>query len=312
MADRQNAQYTDQQLRSGQNLQAVAPPLPETPAAPTPKVAAAPTSAPAPAATPAQKTSAARPVTERTQKMPAVPIAPVKQEVLPPPLQTAAAKPVPAPAAAVPSRAAVPPSSAPAPQVAMAPIVNEKDRAQNQATKSKPDEQKKPQHAQVKRGAEPPPAELALRPPAIGGMPAGEEARAAPPPPEEVAAATPPHSDVDGTRSVGTGRAIEINFAHGPFKARILPADRNRLVDVAKLARRNNARVRVIGYGGASGHGDSAEREFQSFNAALDNAKAVGIELAKLGVPAEPHRHRDESESSIRPIGRKFLSNDRN
>ena len=52
-----------------------------------------------------------------------------------------------------------------------------------------------------------------------------------------------------------------------------------------KLAERNHARVRVVGYGGAPAAGDLAQREFQSFNAALDNAKAVGIELAKLGVP---------------------------
>ncbi len=306
VADRQNAQYTDQQLRAGQNLQAVAPPAPESPASSAPKVATAPPPAPAAASTPPQKTAATRPPAPPTEKMPAVPVPPVKQEVLPAPNQTASANPPPAspvsaPSAASPARSASAPSKPtvqpPAQQVAMAPIVDEKDHAQaqavkpkadepkKQAAKPKTDEQKKQQQARVKRGAEPPPEESALRPPAIGTMPTGEESRAAPPPPEEVAAAPPPRTDVDGAKG-GTGRSIEIDFAPGPFKARILPADHNRLAEVAKLAQRSNARIRIVGYGGAAGHGDSAEREFQSFNAALDNAKAVGIELAKLGVPA--------------------------
>lgn len=300
LADRQNAQYTDQQLRAGQNLQAVAPPAPEAPASARPKVAAAPAPATVPAAAspsaaapaPTQQTAGVRPAAPRTEKMAAVPVPPpVKQEALPPPNQTAAANPPPAPASA---KAAAQP---PAQQVAMAPIVDEKDRAQEQATKPKTEQRKQQQatkpkteerkkQQQVKRGSEPPPEESALRPPSVGAMPIGEEAHSAPPPPEEVAAATPPRSDVDGAKGGGTGRAIQIDFAPGPFKARILPADQNRLAQVAKVAQRDNARIRIVGYGGASGRGDSAEREFQSFNAALDNAKAVGIALAKLGVPA--------------------------
>ncbi|MGH6980628.1 MAG: OmpA family protein, partial [Stellaceae bacterium] len=67
---------------------------------------------------------------------------------------------------------------------------------------------------------------------------------------------------------------------------RLTSADKNRLAEIAKMVTHNNSRVRIVGYGVAAATGDAAQREFQSFDAALDNAKAVGIELAKMGVPA--------------------------
>jgi outer membrane protein OmpA-like peptidoglycan-associated protein len=208
IADRQNAQYTDQQLRAGQNMAAVPPP-------------AAVTAAAAQAATPA-------------------PVAPVKQQAL--------------------------------------------------ATPAKPAKPKK--HTQAKRGSEPPPRESSLKPPPIGAMPQGEQAQAPPPAPpgtptstprsEEVANAVPP---VGGERNIVV-RAAQINFSPGPFRARIPEADRKQLEEVAQRAIANNARIRVVGHGGAAAQGDLSQREFQSFDAALDNAKAVALVLTKMGVPA--------------------------
>lgn len=298
-ADRQNAQYTDQQLRAGQNLQAVAPPPPEAPAS---KVAAVPAPAPVPALASTRRTAAvaSAPASTSASSAPprAAPVTPVKQESLPSPQRTAAANPSPAPASASPApktpqmAAAAPRSPAPPPQEQRADVTSPA------SPKPKKDDTRKRQE-QVKRGSEQAPEESSLRPPSIGVMPEGQEAQQAPPPPvspaapkraarpsrsEEVAEAAPSRSDVESSK--GGVRTIEIKFTPGPFKARILPADHNRLVEVAKLAERNKARVRIVGYGGAPAQGDVAQREFQSFNAALDNAKAVGIELAKLGVPA--------------------------
>jgi hypothetical protein len=84
-----------------------------------------------------------------------------------------------------------------------------------------------------------------------------------------------------------TGPVAEIKFAPPPFRARILPAGEKRLAEVARMAQQQNIRIRVVGYGAAPSNADRQRREFQSFNAALDNAKAVGIELAKLGVPSD-------------------------
>jgi hypothetical protein len=193
----------------------------------------------------------------------------------------------------------------------MAPIVDRKDLDQKKADKKKPDDKKaaeeakrkKEKEAKIKRGSEAPPVESSLRPPSIGALPEGEDVRAAPPPPpgtpgatvrsaraprsEEMAAATPPRSDVEAAAppSRPKPQTAEIRFTPGPYRARILAADHQQLVQLAAAVRRNNGRVRVVGYGGAPAAGDPSQREFQSFNAALDNAKAVGIELAKLGVP---------------------------
>jgi hypothetical protein len=166
----------------------------------------------------------------------------------------------------------------------------------------KPDRSKKKQ-AQ-RRGSVAAPQESSLQSPSVGNLPQGETAKAAPPPPpgspaashrtarrarsEEVAAATPSQGDVEAARpqAVG-GHVAQINFAPGPFRARILPAGQKRLAEIAHLAQNDNVRIRIVGYGTAPANGDHQQREFQSFNAALENAKAVGIELAKLGVPSD-------------------------
>jgi hypothetical protein len=308
IADRQNAQYTDEQLHAGQNMAAIPPPAPAPPEAPKPKVAAAPASGASPTPKKAQPA-----------KVAAAPIAPVKQEVLPPPTAT----PAPAPKVASAPAPKPAPKVAAAPPVTMEPIVDKKDieqRKQEQTEKKtvekkadkkaekKPDDAKKKQVAKVKRGSEKSPDESALRPPSVGELPVGQEAREPPPQPagtprsarasssEEVAAATPP-GDVEPAARRGKGEAKEIRFSPGPFRAKILPADHKRLVEVAQLVERNHGRVRVVGYGGAPAAGDPTQREFQSFNAALDNAKAVGIALAKLGVP--PNKIDIETAASV-------------
>jgi hypothetical protein len=263
IADRQNAQYTDQQLRAGQDLNAVAPP---------PVVAATPSATP-------QVAAAAPPATVSARKGPpparpvAAPRGPVHEETLP----TAASAPPPA------AHAALPPA---APKSDMNAAAKKKDHGKNKQART--------------RAAEAPPRESSLRSPGIGNLPQGEEARAAPPPPvgspaarhthpEEVAAAAAPdRGDEEALRTQAvTGPVAQIKFAPPPYRARILPAGRRRLADVARMAQQQNIRIRVVGYGVAPSNANKQQREFQSFNAALDNAKAVGIELAKLGVPAD-------------------------
>jgi hypothetical protein len=295
VADRQNAQYTDEQLHAGQNMAAIPPPSPE------PRVAAGPASKPAaPTPVPASKVAAA------PASAPKIATAPVKQEVLPPP-----AAPAPKVATASPQ---VPPEPKMA-QTASAPQVAQTTPPRPQAAPKKKADDAKKKQATVKRGSEKQPEESALRAPTLGAMPAGEEARTPPPAPsearhvktrpartprpEELAAAAPSRSDVEAANPRGNAAAqtVEISFAPGPFRARILPAAHKQLVDVAKIVERNNGRVRVVGYGGAPAQGDAAQREFQAFNAALDNAKAVGVELAKLGVP--PNRIDIETAANV-------------
>ncbi|MGH6981139.1 MAG: hypothetical protein ACREFC_08010, partial [Stellaceae bacterium] len=122
IADRQNAQYTDEQLHAGQNLQAIPAPLPEpkvaaTPPKPSPRVASAPPPSPPPSGAP--KVSAApRP-------------GPVKQEALAPP-----------PAAPKVAQAApTTPKTQPAP------------KAGTRTAEKKKDEKKK---KEAKRGSQPP------------------------------------------------------------------------------------------------------------------------------------------------------------
>jgi hypothetical protein len=262
VADRQNAQYTDQQLRAGQNMAAIPPPAPEQPAKPAPAAAktAAPKAAPPPAA------AAAKPAAPAPAPPPAAAAKPK-----PAPAETAEAKP--------PKKAKTPPPD---------------DGAPAQAASAKPS-------PRAKRGAEAPPQESSLRPPETRDMPVGEALRQPPPSPvargksekrEQLAAATPPEGDAEtmaparGPRPGISMEVAEIGFSKGPFRGKILDRDRKQLADAAKLALDNHATVRVIGYGGAPAGGDLSQREFQSFGAALDNAKAVAVALTELGVPA--------------------------
>ena len=269
LADRANAQYTDEELRAGQNMQAVTPPPPPVSMAPSPNATTA-SAAGSPAAA-APKTAAA-PGQGVTQ--------PQSRAATPRGRQTAAI-----PSAAGPARENTAEASPPPAHAA-----------------KKADARKR----QVRRGSEQPPQESSLRSPTIGSMPKGAEAREPPPKPvepatprtEEVAAATPVRGALESgkTRRSG-GQAVEIRFRSGPFRDRIPEAEHNRLVEVARLVERNNnARVRIVGYGGAAPQGDKAERDFESFDAALGNAKAVGIELARLGVP--PNRIDIETKAS--------------
>jgi len=259
IADRVNAQYTDEQLRAGQNMQAVTPPPPEVSMTPSPNAATAPATA---AGTPPPNAAAA-PGQAVTQERPSTAPAPKGR-------QTAIPS-APAPATGKTADAARPPA-----------------QARKQA-----DARKKP----VRRGSEQPPDESSLRPPAIGAMPEGAQAQEPPPRPvvgaarpshsEEVAAAAPYRGDLEpGKSRRSVGQAIDIKLAPAASRDRIPEAQRNRLVEVARLVAENdNARVRIVGYSGASSQGDKAQRDYESFNAALNNAKAVGIELARLGVP---------------------------
>ncbi len=295
IADRTHAQYTDEQLRAGQNMQAVVVPPPDVTVTPSsntaaasataPPAAAAPTAAPKPpSAATARAVAVASPAApSATPRVAAAPAQPVKQEPLPPAAPTPKGQ----------QMAAIPSAAGPSAE-RIADTAPPPDRAPK-----KGDAKKK----EVRRGSEPAPEKSSLRSPTISAMPKGEEAQEPPPSPvdtasgpkrtarashaEEVAAATPSHGDVDAGKSQRSGgQTVEIKFTPGASRGHIPEGERNRLIQVAKLLERNNnARVRIVGYAGAPAQGDRAQREFQSFNAALDNAKAVGIELAKLGVP---------------------------
>ena len=276
IADRQNAKYTDEQLAAGQKPSTVA--LPERAVAqeqPAPPAAAPGSDQPAAAPPPPRPTA----------------------ENLPP--QTAAAPPSATAAPATQSVATATsskPSAKPKPtRTAMNPPAPASDTASSAAAGKPTATTRSP-----KRGAETPPQESSMTPPSPRPMPQGDTLRQAPPSPvaaapsgQQVATADPgaavvasPRPQSRPGRNAVSVQAAEIRFSPGPFRGKILPSDRSQLAQVAQLAKQNNARIRVVGYGGAAAGGDLTQREFQSFDAALDNAKAVAVALTTMGVPA--------------------------
>jgi hypothetical protein len=199
---------------------------------------------------------------------------------------SAAGPPPPAPPPA--PESAVPPKPQPAVQAAPAPPPK--------ATRANRD-------TTPKRGSEPPPAESSLRSPTTRAMPRGDTAGLVPPSPEQLASAAPPGGDMGATRRTRSGdpgvsiRVGEVSFTPGPYRARITQADRQQLSEIAGMVKRNGARIHIIGFGGGGAEGDLSEREFQSFGAALDNAKAVAVALSGFGVPA--NQIEIETSSSI-------------
>ncbi|MGH7075724.1 MAG: hypothetical protein ACREFD_16225 [Stellaceae bacterium] len=125
-----------------------------------------------------------------------------------------------------------------------------------------------------------------LRSPTIANLPKGEMPKAPPPTPAGIrhdqklgaAAPAPTH------RHRPSNLIAEVREGPG---GTIPAADRARLAGIARRALRNHARIRVVGHGDASGRGSLAQRKFLSFDAALNNAKAVAVALTRLGVPAD-------------------------
>lgn len=252
IADRRNAEYSAQNLRAGEVDTAVppAPPLPS--GAKTPRVTASIGGAPRAAAPP-----------------------------------RAAPKPGPVAASTLPAA-----SGTRAPNSAAAP------GAKTASAASHP-----PQ-----RGTEAPPVESSLESPTMPNLPQAEKATSAPPPPRiprpnEMASAAPPAAatrvapprapmepasvpaNAAATASPSgptePGRIAEVSFTPGSaYLSRTL---RSTIAKIVKLHKEQGGRIRIVGYGKASGKNAGVT----GLTLALDRAQAVAVALTNSGVPAK-------------------------
>jgi outer membrane protein OmpA-like peptidoglycan-associated protein len=287
IADRTNAQYSDEQLRAG----APAPSLVAPPPPPPVTVAAAPQAA-APAA-PQAPSSAASAAPAAPAPAPSSPIAsaPLAAPVAPP----APATPAPAPSvassrppvSAAPAAAAAPAApvpAAPPPKQAEAPT---KDTAQ-------PDEQTAS-------------AESSLQSPTIPNVPAGEAPQAPPPPPAmpppppSVVASIAPSRAAPAAAAPGSAAqafsgkrrpaaASSLNVAAIAFadgSAALTTEERDRLSELAAMQHDQGGGFRVVGHAASARGEESAQQRLEGFTLALNRAKAVAQILSSEGVPSK-------------------------
>ncbi|HLI22144.1 MAG TPA: OmpA family protein [Stellaceae bacterium] len=296
IADRQNAQYSADNLRAGEVANNVPPPAPPATAAKsgtssnastvTASAAAAPSPSPAnppPAANPAPAAAAAPPAQ-----------APTTAQASPTPQSSAAAA---APPAQAPTTAA---QASPASQSPAAASPNPANRANPPG----PTARRLPP-----RGSEAPPPESSLQSPSIPNVPQGEAAMPAPPPPHiapppnQVASAAPPAAatrapllhpptqtasapasapaTAPASHSAISYRVADVSFA--PGSAYLSGALRGTIAEVVKLHNAQGGRIRIVGFGEATGQ-DAA---VAGLTLALDRAQAVAVALTDSGVAAK-------------------------
>ena len=281
VADRNNAQYSADNLRAGDVASTVPPPAPparktpgaaDTPATSSATISAAP--APPPPSSPPPSASAAPPPPPAAASAPPT-SAPAPAPAPRPPAATASSKP-----------AAAPPSSAGSNLLSS-------NSQQQQKLKPPP------------RGSEAPPAESSLQSPVIPNLPQGETATPAPPaprvPPNQVANSTPATraptlrapagaptqqatvpANAPATRRAGISyRVADVSFASG--SAYLSGALRGTVAEVVKIYNTEGGTIRIIGFGEATGK-DAA---VAGLTLALDRAQAVAVALTDAGVPAK-------------------------
>jgi outer membrane protein OmpA-like peptidoglycan-associated protein len=165
------------------------------------------------------------------------------------------------------------------------------------------------------RGTEAPPQESSLTPPSVRSLPQGETPRPAPPPPPGVpvraqsqqpppqslppqtAALPPPTRPAPPTdpefdpafagaaSPTGVGMTLgTVTFAGK--SAKLSPEILVQLRELAVLRQQSGGgTIRVTGYSEPQGEQDSMAPQLESFNLALDRARAVAAALAQNGVP---------------------------
>ena len=268
IADRNNAQYSGEDLRPGRTTVTAPPPAP--PSRPQP-AASAPTPQ-APSATPA-----------------------------PPPPSVAATTPPPPPEARTPPAAPAKESvaSAPAqppPTAPQAQPPRTQQRLPQRGSEAPPAESKvvSPQVRSVPQGEPvtpvPPPPQIPSSAPSQPQPPSGKPASApsaapqlkAPKAPEAEAALPPGASAASKPhRPAISYRVADVAFAPG---SALLPEKLRSTIDaVVKLHGENGGTIRIVGHGEASG----SNAAVAGFTLALDRAQAVAVALTERGVAAK-------------------------
>lgn len=284
VADRENAKYSDDQLRAGRAIPGAPPPPPEV-------------------ATPAKS-----------------PSADVTSSSSPPPSATNLS-PSPPEAAPAPSAGSAPPPVAPT--VASATPAPPQSTSQAAPSTQAAARNTPPAHpaAAPSPKSEAPPDESPLTSPTVAQVPQGETPAAPPPPPQippplpPVTAASPspalaPPQSASPSRDQATSavtrlkapqqqaslppasalrrgpaisyRVADIAFADG--SAKLPDTASGTFAEVAKLYGENGGRIRIVGHGEAASGADAA---MNGFTLALDRAQAVAVALTGAGVPAK-------------------------
>jgi outer membrane protein OmpA-like peptidoglycan-associated protein len=278
--DRANAQY----LENSDQFSPTPPKVPVISAVPR---AAEPAASSASATTPPTP-----PATVPAEPGPPAPPA----DVAPAPAPTAEAAPAPAETAAVPAASA--PAAAP-------------PAAETPAATTPPAAAEKPA-----RTSEAPPAESPIATPAVGSLPAGETPREPPPAPAgvptadapptptapapaPVASASPraaPAQPAGAVRPATTPPVLaavptaKMNLATVNFEpntTKVTDSGTELLREAVRARQRNGGgTLHVVAFTELGPGRDLATRSIAGFNLALDRARAVGVALTQLGVPA--------------------------
>jgi len=275
VADRNNAQYSANNLRAGDVASTVPPPAPPAPKPDTSSatISSAPESPPP----------------EIPPPPPAPPAPAESSNAAPPAPPPAASPPAPTPSPAATAAAVPPPAAAPVP-------------SPNKAAANNTQQRKPPV-----RGSEAPPAESSLQSPSIPNLPQGETATPAPPPPvriapNQVANGAPPPSAHGPALHPPSGTATQqatapataaahrpgisyrvADVSFSPGSAYLSGALRGTIAEIVKIHNTEGGTIRIVGFGESTGK-DAA---VAGLTLALDRAQAVAVALTDSGVAAK-------------------------
>jgi outer membrane protein OmpA-like peptidoglycan-associated protein len=308
VADRNNAQYSADNLRAGDVASTVPPPVPPTRNTPDTSSTPAPASSSATiaSATPASPPSSSAPPAPAPSAPPsaAPPSAEPPSPAPPSPKTTASAAPPPVAAAPPP-----PPPATTSPAPPPAPSATASSKPSSSPGSNVPgsnSQQRKP----PARGSEAPPAESSLQSPTIPNLPQGESVTPPPPrvpPANQVANTAPPPPSTRGTtlrppagaptqqatapanapataathRPDVSYRVADVSFA--PGSAYLSGALRGTVAEIVKIHNTEGGTIRIVGFGESTGK-DAA---VAGLTLALDRAQAVAVALTDSGVAAK-------------------------
>lgn len=294
VADRRNAQYTEQIVRRDGTLARAPRARPAPTASTEPRTTAVlgaaskPSAVPSPPSmTPAEEAPAVTSGGAPTAEAPPVPAVPAT------PVQTADIAPVPVPPPAPPAPAAdvAPPPPAPPPEATLlgrpailppppppaTPAPTPSAAAPSAAASNGAGRADSAEATPVGPLAGPPPPPPELAPPRPAAV-----APAMPPPARTqlASASVPPEPSVPGDQ-VGT-----ILFDHG--SARLAAEDKHLLRQIAGLYRTHGGTIRVVGHAsGRTREANPVRHQMINFEVSMRRANAVAAELRRHGVPAE-------------------------
>jgi outer membrane protein OmpA-like peptidoglycan-associated protein len=262
IADRNNAEYSTEDLRPGRTAITAPPPPAPTPPAPVPANETPPPAAPQTSSSSSETPPASAPAAQPAKSSSETPTPPASTQPAPapPPAQTAqnASQHSPARGSEAP----------PAESSLQSPTVRSTPRGEA-VTPAPPPPQIPPPQAEAtpEKPAAPPTA--------------APKANRSPQQQQAAAPATTPKPEAGAHRPTVSYRIADVTF---PTGSALLSDKRSDIIArIVKLHNENGGTIRIVGYGEAAG-GNAA---VTGLNLALDRAQAVAVALTDRGVPAE-------------------------